>query len=728
MTDSQDNRNEAPYAVAAMRYRAAGWEGVLPLPPGAKFPPPPGFTGRRHAGMDPSVADIGTWIELGMYGGRQSAVDVPAGNIALRLPPDVVGLDVDAYDGKPGGETLAKLEAALGPLPPTWVSTSRHDGVSGIRLYRLPAGVREGGPGRRWLDEAGPGVDIIRHGHRYTVVAPSVVEGREYRWIAERHRPGVPELDAWPPEVSWLGELPPAWLGHVAPPAGAHATNGSAAPLGAGELDEVGAREWLEACRDDDGEPCGVIMAVLTEARRALAARGAAGSRHETALGASRAIAAYGGEGHNRAVSALSALGVAFEESTRGEGREGEWRSMLVGAVALARRAHPTPEGKCTCDAFIVPLDFSPPPEAGGQMAGTEMYPQGVENPVEKMLTEMLTVEQLRAMPNPVPLVSGVLDLDSLAWLIGKPGSYKSFVALDLAGHVSVGKPWLGRPVRQGGVVYLVAEGAGGFKLRVDAWERTHGQMGDIRFLPRPVQASSPEWNVLIEACRRLGPPVLFVIDTQARVTVGLDESGNTEMGMFIEQCERLRRATGGCVLVIHHIGRSGEDARGASAIDGAQGTELKIRRLSDLRVAIVQDKQKDMAQAEDIEVELIHVDGGVDPDTGRELGSLSVRGLDPFGTVRAVARDWIDNLKPNQAEIVGIVADHFAEMGGTKAEVVKTLQKRRGMRSAPEMATSSFYTAWDALTGRGVLVRVAGTQRYALDPDMRPGEESHGE
>ena len=31
------------------------------------------------------------------------------------------------------------------------------------------------------------------------------------------------------------------------------------------------------------------------------------------------------------------------------------------------------------------------------------------------------------------------------------------------------------------------------------------------------------------------------------------------------------------CVLTVHHTGRSGGDARGSSAIDGAQTTELKV-------------------------------------------------------------------------------------------------------------------------------------------------------
>lgn len=152
-----------PFGHAAQLYRAAGWRGTLPLPYGRKTPPPDGFTGA--AGAWPSEADVHAWIE-----------DDRPRNIALRLPPGVIGLDIDAYDGRPGAETLAALERKLGRLPPTWRSSSRDDDPhSGIRFYRVPEGVTG-----MW---AGPGIDVIRYAHRYAVVWPSVhPSGRVYRW------------------------------------------------------------------------------------------------------------------------------------------------------------------------------------------------------------------------------------------------------------------------------------------------------------------------------------------------------------------------------------------------------------------------------------------------------------------------------------------------------------------------------------------------------------------
>ena len=113
----------------------------------------------------------------------------------------MIGIDVDDYGDKHGGKTLAELEIELGLLPETVISTSR-EGVSGIRFFRVPAGLK-------WPSQAGPDVEIIRHGHRYAMVWPSVhPEGREYVWAGKVN-------GHLPPTVAELPELPPEWVQHL---------------------------------------------------------------------------------------------------------------------------------------------------------------------------------------------------------------------------------------------------------------------------------------------------------------------------------------------------------------------------------------------------------------------------------------------------------------------------------------------------------------------------------
>ena len=181
------------YAGIAQTYWDKGWRGLLPLPAGKKYPPPKGYTG--YTGPDPSFADITAWAE-----------DFPDGNVALRLPEGIIGIDVDAYGAKTGAATITEAQKRWGALPDGPISTSRDDGVSGIRMFRVPAGV----PLRESIafPEVSAGdIEVIQRHHRYAVVWPSIhPEGRSYWWTnASWQLTGIPELD----EIPWL---PDAWI------------------------------------------------------------------------------------------------------------------------------------------------------------------------------------------------------------------------------------------------------------------------------------------------------------------------------------------------------------------------------------------------------------------------------------------------------------------------------------------------------------------------------------
>ena len=192
MAIPQDINSARPFEKGAYKYLDNGWY-PMPIPKGKKHPPPTGYTGRgaKYADRD----QIETWADEGKKNW----------NIALHLGPvypppgeddsdwldqhgnplwTVAGIDVDDYvekdKKKEGGKELAALEEELGKLPETWISSSRSDGVSGIRYYLVPTEYAYRGQ----VDNA---IEFVQETHRYAMVYPSYHPlGGQYVW----YRPG----------------------------------------------------------------------------------------------------------------------------------------------------------------------------------------------------------------------------------------------------------------------------------------------------------------------------------------------------------------------------------------------------------------------------------------------------------------------------------------------------------------------------------------------------------
>lgn len=374
-------------------------------------------------------------------------------------------------------------------------------------------------------------------------------------------------------------------------------------------------------------------------------------------------------------------------------------------------------------EGMKVPRAWEAARKAEQQERGNEEESEGpssslspVKAAVNDIMARLLDRDALDNVPPPTPLVERLLDLESESWIIGAPSSFKSFVALDVGCHVATGLEWRGRKVTRGLVVYIAAEGRKGIPQRVRAWEKTYGvRAAGVYFLPMPIQVLgerkgqlSVQWRALVEVVRRLGP-VLIVIDTQSRVTVGLEENSNDQMGLFILGVTKLKEATGACVLVVHHTGRDGLNARGASAIDGAQDTELKVTKPKpkSLSGTIGQDKQKDSDDSETIKFRMVKVDLGTDTRTGRSLDSLALEPYDPFSTTQADEEEipeWRANLGGARREVLEVM-EHSGSVGFTIPSLERLIAEHRKHRDgdkAKKMGRSTLYEAVKALCGEG--------------------------
>lgn len=216
---------------------------------------------------------------------------------------------------------------------------------------------------------------------------------------------------------------------------------------------------------------------------------------------------------------------------------------------------------------------------------------------------KLIPAPEFKMRPAPTFLIENVLVEGSLSTIEGAPGTFKSFIAVSLAGAVSTGCDWHGHPVQQGTVIYLSGEGSAGLGQRIRAWEIANNveMPANCYFLPEAVQfLDNGEIGALIEEIKALPEaPVLIIIDTLARCLVGGDENAARDMGLYVAGAQRLQQACGAHILTIHHHNKAG-GLRGSSALPGALDTRITVERKDD-HLTLKCDKQKDAPEFEPI-------------------------------------------------------------------------------------------------------------------------------
>lgn len=246
----------------------------------------------------------------------------------------------------------------------------------------------------------------------------------------------------------------------------------------------------------------------------------------------------------------------------------------------------------------------------------------GLDKPADERRCkfEVIPAAEFAAGTPPSWIVKGVLPLAEIAVIYGESASGKSFFALDLVAAVARGIEWRGCRVRQGAVVYVAAEGAGGFRKRLAAYAQAHGI--DLAALPLGVVASAPNLltdddKALAKAIELAGGASIVVVDTLAQSTPGANENAGEDMSKVLDRCKRLHAATGALVVLIHHSGKDAtKGARGWSGIRAAVDAEIEITRLADARTARI-TKQKDGEDGAVFAFGLLPVHVGEDEDGG---------------------------------------------------------------------------------------------------------------
>lgn len=216
-------------------------------------------------------------------------------------------------------------------------------------------------------------------------------------------------------------------------------------------------------------------------------------------------------------------------------------------------------------------------------------------------------------------LMRDVLPKAGLAVIFGASGSGKTFLTLDLAMCITRGEPWRGKQVAKGRGVYIVAEGAGGFRSRLAAYCQHHGvdpASLDIRFITdAPNLLDKADIRELLVALLSYGPVDFVVIDTYARAMAGANENDAKDVGQAVAHCDAIHRKTGALVILVHHSGKDASSgARGSSVLRAAADVEIEVVRTNQYRAATV-TKMKDGQDGQEYQFRLADVEVGRDED-----------------------------------------------------------------------------------------------------------------
>lgn len=228
-----------------------------------------------------------------------------------------------------------------------------------------------------------------------------------------------------------------------------------------------------------------------------------------------------------------------------------------------------------------------------------------------------------------VPVIDGILYADTLASVVGKSGSCKSFLVQGMCAAIATGTTWMGRSVRRGAVFYMGGEGMAGIRKRFDGWSNyTRLALVDAPlFIASGMPALSDELTAaaVVEEISTIADdlffnaggtePVLVVVDTMARAMAGGDENSAADVGRLIRGLDWIRERWECCVLVIHHTGHSdgaSQRGRGSSAYYAALDSELLVSSDGG-RVTVRSTKEKDWPKPSEIYLDRRVVDVDVD-------------------------------------------------------------------------------------------------------------------
>lgn len=550
----------------ALLYATAGLE-IFPLHPDKT---PRTANGMKDATTDPATID--TWWTTW-----------PNALIGCRIPPDVVVLDVDPKHN--GMATWAALKTSHGPTPKTRGHRSGRNDGGGHRWFQRPPGRLSIAPLNRWAKEHGTGhavgkhswvsgIDILHHGHRYTILPPSPHPntGQPYQWLAGQGPELAPaELPAWLAALITEQSLPQPI---------------PAPRVTQDELDSIADwfsvnNSWHDLLRpegwtcvhgdgDQDGSqwrhPNATSKFSATVKHGCLFVYSTStdfvptedGQPHGYTPFKAWAVLAHGGENHQHLSAAARAARYLKDGTPTGNGRDDwSWVCLTKGTgTTVTITIQPANE-----PPTIQPIDW-------------ETF-WAREHPGEDWLVEPLIPRNRQVA----------------LWAVHKTG--KSLLTLEVAAAIATGQATLNQPAAPpADVIYL------DFEMTEDD---LHDRLSDLGYgpdtnldhlhyylLPALPALDTPAGSTALLELVDLHHATLVVIDTMARVVAGQENDADTYRAFYRHTGLHLK-ARGVSVLRLDHGGKNAELGQRGSSAKGDDvdlvwelrdlGTALQLRR-----------------------------------------------------------------------------------------------------------------------------------------------------
>jgi len=287
---------------------------------------------------------------------------------------------------------------------------------------------------------------------------------------------------------------------------------------------------------------------------------------------------------------------------------------------------------------------FGPPPDASDQF-------------------EVLSIEDMRNLPEPTWLIEGMLPARSSTLMFGASNSFKSFLALDMALSVATGHLWHGRAVTQGPVLIIATEGAlGTCRQRIPGWLHCRGidQNEGLGLIRQQVLMTERDDCDRLEQtiqARFQGNLALVLVDVWAGTIQGTEKDDEVVVAR-VSATQRLIARFGAAELAVTHVPWTDpKRARGHSHLWGSADTRLLVEGDRDLRTArITVDRHKDADSGAILSFALEPTE--FTPAEGKTISTL-VPALSTGGSTRTPK-----NLTPKEALAMRALADCITDNG----------------------------------------------------------------